>query len=793
MKDNVNNDVITKARLSLELREKNPRVQALYDRLSVRLTKRQKVWGSKLSILTPESEKLSPMFRRVVAFEKVMNEMPIGIEAGDLIAGISLDDGIVIRCVMPTYRKSDEKGEVTVAMTHKTPDYATLLEKGFSGIADDINKKLKELESSSSPDKQQSVDLLNAMKREGTAVVAMANRFATLAEEMAEACEDSTQKDELLEMAAVCRRVPEFPARTLREAIQSFWVVNYAFYQTETNISNGLLDRVFNPYFEKDYNSGVISLEQAQELIDCLCLRMNDRGQILPDNYVVDDDEDGLFDGWHTKAGRVKRDKDIFIYGHNRRRVSVASDQADAINHWGQNVLIGGLGQGRKDQTSVLTYLFLNSFEKLKLSSPVLTVRCHKDSPTEYINRAAECLKTGGGMPYINNDDIIISAYERLGVPYEDACEYANSNCWETLLQGMSNQEMIRGINHLLMVELVLNRGKTMIYGGQAGPDTGDPTKFKSFEEFKEAWRIQLDYMLELTIKEAGNMILNDGTHGKQTYCPLMSSIMKDCIETATDMCHGGARYIIWHVLGEAVSNAADAMTAIKRLVFDEKRYTMEQIVEILKSDFATPEGESLRLRALMRYPKFGNDNDEVDELAAWQIDHFNTLIEKYSAQFRPKIIFPPCIATFSWIISIGKEIAASLDGRRNSEPISANMSPVPGSDVSGPTAAINSYLKLDTSPMAAGAAIDLRISSNGLEGDEGTYRLVGLIKTFLEQGGNMLTMTITSIDELHAAIAEPDKYRNLRVRMGGWSAYFVLLGEEHQKIHLSRVEHGLV
>ena len=842
------NDIMAEARQSLALREKSPRVQALYDRLTARMGARQKAWGGDLSVLTPETESFSPVKRRVLAFERVMHAMPIGIEEGDLIAGVSLDGGQVVRCILPVYLTKSEKGLFSESLVHKTPDYATLLEKGFSGIADNIKQKQKELESpnqsdkrdalvssdrldrldvqvsSDRPDKQDALELLDAMLREGAAVVALANRFADLAESMAKdearrvapslggdntaanatinaagigIAPDAPRKrfaDELLEIAEVCRRVPEYPARTLREAIQSFWFVYYAFYQTQTYISNGMLDRLFEPYFERDYINGTITVAQAQELIDCLFLRMNDRAQIDPDQFNYDDDVDGnpFRNGSDFQRGFIRRGDDSVSYRHNRKRMTVASDKSDAINHWGQNVLIGGLGQGRKDMTSPMTYMALNAFDKLKFTSPVMTVRMHKGSPDEYVRRAAESIKTGGGMPYVNNDDIIISAYERLGVPYEDACEYANSNCWETLLQGASNQEMIRGINHLLMVELVLNRGKTFIYGGQAGVDSGDPESFENFNDFKGAWLKQLDYMLEMTIKEAGETILNEGTHGKLTKHPLLSSLMKDCIQNAADLCHGGARYTIWHVLSEAVSNAADAMTAIKRLVFDEKLCTMAEIIDAVKSDFGGTEGEALRLNALRRYPKFGNNIDEVDELAAWQIKNFNELVEKYSAEFRPKIIFPPCVATFSWIVSIGKEVAASFDGRRSTEPIAANMSPVPGSDLAGPTSAINSYLKLDTSPMAAGAPIDLRINAKGLEGDEGTARLAGLIKTFIDRGGNMLTLTVSSIDELRRAMAEPEKYRSLRVRMGGWSAYFVLLSDEHKKIHMTRVEHGL-
>ena len=212
--------------------------------------------------------------------------------------------------------------------------------------------------------------------------------------------------------------------------------------------------------------------------------------------------------------------------------------------------------------------------------------------------------------------------------------------------------------------------------------------------------------------------------------------------------------------------------------------------MEILKSDWAGEEGESLRLQCVSQVPKFGNDDPYVDSIAQEMVDYFLERAEFHGKKY-PGFLFSPCIGTYSWIISIGKKIGASAEGRKAREPIAANLSPVPGRDISGPTAAVRSYLKLNTSPMAAGAPLDLRVSGSGLEGEEGINRVAGLIQTFLEEGGNMMTLTITSADELRRAMAEPEKYRGLRVRMGGWSAYYALLSKASQEVHLKRVEHG--
>ena len=207
------------------------------------------------------------------------------------------------------------------------------------------------------------------------------------------------------------------------------WMINHIFRETMSYLSIGCIDRILYPYFEKDYLEGKITLEETQELVDVFCLRVNDRAQLDPENYVVDQKK------LEGAPAQCRLDYNFGFVSKSE------TDEADAINHWGQNILISGIGAKGDDCTSVLTYLFLNAHEKLQMTDPTLTVRLHKNSPAELIERIAEVLKTGGGMPYINNDDILIPAYEKLGVSYEDACNYANSNCWETLLQGVSNQE----------------------------------------------------------------------------------------------------------------------------------------------------------------------------------------------------------------------------------------------------------------------------------------------------------------------------------------------------------------
>ncbi|MDR1542701.1 MAG: hypothetical protein LBU32_32955 [Clostridiales bacterium] len=788
------NEIEEKCR-SDELRSMSPRIQAHCDAIKKWMHQKQKMFGGSMTVLTADTASLSASQRRSMAFEKIMLEIPIAVEPFDIITGICLDGGAVVRSALPSFLKFEELGECTYSTSHKCPDYAGLLKYGISGILERLSAKADAL---SADDCRW--DFVKAVRRECGAVVAFARRFASLAESLAENSE-AQEKENYGEIARICRKVPEHPAESFREALQSIWLVCLAMHQTMTCLPIGLIDRITAPYFKKDFEEGGITLEKAQEMVDSFCLHVNDRAQLDPENFAV-------------KQGELENAPTQFGINYTIGFVPRAgTDDADAINHWGLNILLAGKTADGTDAASPVTYLFLNSHEKLSMTSPVLTVRMHGESPLPLRRRVAELILNGGGMPYINNDDVIIPAYEKLGVSHEDACGYANSNCWETLIQGKSNQEMIRGVNFLYLLELALNRGESFIYAdacrNQPAPDPKNPTSlsswaspsnpvvngidtgsdFKEFADLMKAWKLQLDHMLITSMDYIDKIVMRDGTHGRYSSNPLLSALELDCIEKMTDVFHRGSRYDLWHVMAEAVSNAADAAAAIRKFVFEEKLVSLEDLTGILKNNWKGK--ENLRQQFLKKAPKFGNGDSACDSIAKEMTDYFVERV-RHHAQHRSKIIFSPCIGTFSWVINIGKRIGASADGRFSQEPIAANMSPAPGRDVSGPTAAIASYLQIDASPMAAGAPIDLRINRSGLEGEEGVTRILAIIEAFLAQGGNMLTLTITNAEELKKAIAEPAKHQGLRVRMGGWSAYFVLLSEQSQKMHLQRIEHGL-
>jgi choline trimethylamine-lyase len=781
------------------IRKENPgniahteRVDRLYALLQERMTRPQRTWGRKLTVLDDPAVAAAPLvIRHARALEKLLREIPIAIDADDLVVGNVLRDGVELRTGLPEFALPTEHEEarslgapINDHLSHKTPYYYTLMDRGLAGIVRGIEQDL------AAETEGETRAFLEACVIECRAVVAFAHRYAALAELQATTAAPG-RRDELLRIAAVARRVPEHPPRSFAEAVQAFWFMNHAYHVSGTKISCGRIDQYLYPSLRHDLQEGTITLVEAQELVDCLWLRFNDRCQIVRENFYT-----------HADSGAAARAADAVMIVDNsrhtadaghRNRPGTATDSADAINHFGQNVLLSGIKPDGGDGTNELTWLCLNAMEKLALTQPVVTLRVHKGSPAALIERASEVLKSGGGMPYINNDDVLIPAYTALGVTPRDARDYANSNCWETMIEGRSDQELIRGMNFLLFLELALNRGRSRVHG-PLGPDTGDPLDWTTFDELVEAWKVQADTQLARGIDHIGKGVeegtLEHSSHGRFRYNPLLSTLTLDCLARRRDIIRGGARYRIWHVMGEAVANAVDAAAAIRRLVFEERVVSMGELLAALQADW---EGfENLRRRFASRSPRFANDDDYADDIGRqmmrWYIDR-----TRLHAARHPGIIFPCSIGTFSWYAMIGKELGASAEGRHAYEAIAANFSPVAGADVSGPTAAINSYLKMSVDELAGGAPIDLRFSRSGLRGEQGTSRLAGLIRAFLELGGNMLTATVTDVEELKAAMREPEKYRHLRVRMGGWSAYFVMLGEEQQRIHISRVEHGLV
>ena len=760
------------------------RIQRLHTTLQDSMLRKQDVWRPASVAEDPALVGLPLVLRRAHAFAAVLAGMPIEIDDDELIVGRTARGGMIVRTVLPEYatpeehaRARDEGQGITASLAHKTPDYDTLMRTGLRGILDDIAAKVAEIGARpESPERTEKLLFMESMQIELEAVIGLAHRFAALAEAKALLTDRPERAAELRRIAAVCRRVPEHAPRTFHEAVQSLWFVHYSFFSTRTGLALGRLDQYLWPSLQSDLAAGRTTLDQARELVYCLWLKFNDRAQINRDNYDAASYQDQPWDAGY------------------RKRTILGSDRADAINHFGQNILLGGVRPDGQDGTNDLTWICLDALEEFEFTSPVVTVRLHRGSPPALVRRCSEVLKSGGGMPHINNDDAIIAGYERIGIPTEDARDYANSNCWETTIAGKADQEIIRGINFLLVLEWALNRGVTRRRNTLEGIDTGDPTRFVSFADLMGAWKAQLDTLISRNIDYIGSRYytgeLYHSGHGRYAYNPLLSALIRDCVANETDAIRGGARYVTWIVMAEAVANCTDAMAAIKRLVYDTKTVSMETVLDALAKNWVGY--EDLRQQMIARAPKFANDDEYADSIAREMMEYFVERTKFHAQRYHPKVLFPTGVGTFSWYASVGLEVGASCDGRHAYEPVAGNCSPTFGMDLNGPTSAIKSYSKLPTFDLPGGAPMDLRFSGNQLRGEAGTDRLAAFLRAFIALGGTMMTITVTDVEMLKAAMVEPMKYRGLRVRMGGWSAYFIALSREQQLLHIAKVEHGL-
>lgn len=755
------------------------RVIRLKEKLAESMLKKQETWQPESLMQNPDTAELPLLLRRATATALVLQEMPIEIAEDELLVGKTARNGIIVRVSLPEFASAAEKEKaraegfvIASGLSHKTPDYPKLLSKGLRGILADIAEQTAAITCQpDSPEKTEKLLWMQAMEIECQAVIDLAFRYADLADQMATIAAPE-RAEELRQIAAICRRVPAHPAQTFREALQSVWMVHYAFFSTHTALSLGRFDQYCGPAMENELASGTLTLESAQELVDCLWIKFNDRAQILRENFA----EKFQDHPWQV--------------GH-RWRTLLGQDAADAINHFGQNILLSGIRPDGTDGTNTLTWLMLNCMERFAYTSPVVTVRLHRGSPLELYRRTAEVLKKGGGMPFIDNDDAIIPAYTKLGIPIEDARDYSNSNCWETMIAGKSDQELIRGYNFLLILEWVLNRGVTRVRAAQEGEDTGDPRGFSSFEALMAAWKQQLDAYMAQSIDYVGsrysNCSLQHSNHGRYAYNPLLSALTQDCIEKEQDVIRGGARYVIWHCMAEAVANCIDAMAVIKYAVYEQKIVPMDTLLDALARNWQGY--ETLRQQIISCAPKYANNQADADAIGQELIAYFYESA-RHHAQRYPSIIFPCAVGTFSWYSSIGREVSASCDGRFAQDPITPNFAPSFGMDQAGPNAAVLSYCQMHGDNLAGGAPLDLRFAGGHLQGEAGTDRLSAFLKVFIALGGNMITITVTDVEELKRAMLEPMNYRGLRVRMGGWTAYFVALNPEQQRLHIAKVEH---
>lgn len=781
------------------------RLANLKERLFNEEFKDKGTWHFKnVSILTDEETKREPLVvRKARAIEYIANNLPAYIKRDELIVGNPNQNSVACGVTMPTYATEEELANAKKYVLdqnsvwgHHPPDWNKIITKGISGIKEEINEAIEREWLKTEP-REEALYEYRAMIISLDAVVKFAHRHAEVALKESLKETDPIRKRELYGIYKVCNKVPEQPAQTYQEALQGYWFTYCILNSGGEFIPFGCGDRYLYPCYKKDILNQKITKEHAIDLTGSFLVKCNERVIVnirdaenhntfgLFSQGVLPEDRNATaITGGYDTGGY---DQKALLWKDDENKNSDSNfNYGQSGNDWLMNFVVGGRNRDGSDGTNELSYLILDLMDEMKLLMPTLAVRIHKDSPQEFVGKIAEVLRYGRGEPAIYNDDAIIPGFVDMGIPVEDAREYSNDGCWETLIPGKSHFSYAH-VQNLQCLEWVLTRGESLLKNNlKEGLDTGDPLKFENWDEFYEAYKKQvyskIDFQCERRINNLGMsyMIAPD---------PLMSALMDDCIETGKDVSQDGARYIFHLILITGLADTADSLAVIKKLVYEEKRVKMEELIDGVRNNWKGY--EKLRATVINKVPKFGNDNDFVDDIAVKVIKDFEDRMQYWRRKSK-RILFPCGIGTFENYALLGRSVGASANGRLEREALAPNYSPRSGCDTEGPTAVFNSITKPELLRYYCGCPVDVSLNSNDFKGEVGIERIKGIIETFCLKGGQILTITSCNVNDLKDAKINPDKHKSLMVRLGGLSAYFIVIAPEQQDNIIRRFEKGV-
>ncbi|MDY0202725.1 MAG: glycyl radical protein [Desulfovibrio desulfuricans] len=635
-------------------------------------------------------------------------------------------------------------------------DYEKILRRGFNSIKKEAREKLAALDPLSAKDDREKRPFLEAVMIVCDAIVLWAKRHAVLAREMAEKESDPVRKAELLRMAENAEHVPGEPARDFWEACQSQWftqMFSRIEQKTGTTISNGRMDQYFQPYYKQDREAGKITEAQAMELLECMWVGMAE----FIDMYISP--TGGAFN--------------------------------EGYAHW-EAVTVGGQTPDGRDASNDLTYLILKSKREFPLHYPDLAARIHSRAPERYLWDVAETIKYGSGFPKLINDEEIVPLYVSKGATFEEALDYAVSGCTEAR---MPNRDTYTSggayINFAAAVEMVLRNGRMKKYGDQQlGVETGDPRNFTSWDQFWNAYVEQ--HLLFLKTAFTQQYIINKlrAEHFAQPMGSAMHDLcMKHCIDLHQEQIPEGINLGYFEYMG--LGTVVDSLAAVKKLVFEEKKLSMDKLIAAIDADFEGYED----VRALLRSaPCYGN-NDEYADAIGRDIDRISVEYgNKYSMSdlgIHNDVRYVP----FTSHVPFGKVVSATPNGRTDGFPLSDGSSASHGADVNGPTAVLLSNCTTKNMGLRDRAArmLNIKFTPKCVEGEQGTEKLVSFIRTFCDLKLWHVQFNVVNKGTLVAAQKDPQKYRNLIVRIAGYSAYFVDLSPDLQNDLIARTEHDVM
>ena len=833
--------------------EKSPRITRLVDHLFMKLPEIEADRAVLLTESYQRTEELPIVLRRSAAFMHIMRHIPIVIRPDELIVGsnslaprgcqtfpeysyewlegeldtvatrqadpfyISEETKERLRAIYPYWKgktnsdlaKSLMAPEAFAAFAvhgmytpgnyfyngigHICVNYGKVLSSGYAGITKEAAEALSRL-SVADGDYAKRSAFLRAVMESCDAAVVYARRYSHLARKMAESASDEKRKKELLRIAEVCRRVPENPAESFYEACQSFWFVQSLLQQEGSghSISPGRFDTYMYPYYRRDIDSGKLTREEAQELIDCIFVKLNDLNKV-------------------------------------RDAVS-----AEGFAGYGlfQNLIVGGVDADGFDMTNDLSYMCIEASMHVGLPQPSLSIRVHEHSPEPLLLKAAALTRTGMGIPAYYNDKVIIPALMARGLTLEEARDYCIIGCVEPQKSCKTDGwHDAAFFNMCRPVELVFSNGVDR--GVQIGPKTGDVTEMTSFHEFYTAYQTQEAHMIRLLVN-AINAI--DTAHATRCPLPFEASMVDDCIQNGKTVEEGGAHYNFTGPQGFGIANMTDGLIAVRELVFEKKLVTMAELKEALQNNFGeglsgkaaenltaeilqklsqngihiteetvrtvykeVTEGGGISEERRRRYreiralidtcPKYGNDDEATDLFARDVAYTYTREVEKYK---NPRGgIYQAGLYPVSANVPLGAQTGATPDGRLAYTPLADGVGPASGRDIYGPTATANSVAKLDHAIASNGTLLNQKFHPSALAGMEGLRKFIALIRAYFDQMGMHVQFNVVTRETLLDAQKHPENYKTLVVRVAGYSALFTTLSRGLQDDIINRTEQG--
>lgn len=650
------------------------------------------------------------------------------------------------------------EGKLNAGDAHLAVNYERILKDGLRGY----EKRVKEYKATLDLTDPESIDkycFYNAVLIVLEAVRNFANRYSVLAKDLAEKELNQERKIELLEISRICSKVPYEPAETFQEAVQSVWFIQLIL-QIESNghsLSYGRFDQYMYPYYDRDIKNGTIKESEALELLTCLWIKTLTINKVRSQAHTL------------SSAGSP-------MY---------------------QNVTIAGQTIDKKDAVNDLSFLVLKSVAQTRLTQPNLTVRYHKNINKHFLDECVEVMRLGFGMPALNNDEIIIPSFMDWQVKEEDAYNYSAIGCVETAVPGKWGYRCtgMSYINFPRMLLCTMNNGVDLTSNKRFTKGYGYFTEMESYEELLKAWDktvreiTRYSVIVENVIDKASERDVPD---------ILCSALTDDCIARGKTIKEGGAVYDFISGLQVGIANMADCLAAIKKLVYEEKKITRQELWDAILDDFSSPENKKIQEMLIREAPKYGNDDDYVDQLIVEAYDSYIEEIEKYpnTRYNRGPIGGIRYAGTSSISANVGQGMStmATPDGRNAFEPLAEGCSPAHNSDKNGPTAMFKSVSKLRTNKITGGVLLNQKMTPQMLSTEENRQKLELLIQTFFNRlHGYHVQYNIVSKETLIDAQKHPEKHKDLIVRVAGYSAFFNVLSKKTQDDIIGRTEQSLM